>query len=64
MFQIEFGNNKVDKIKISDFNGNTIIEKTEIQQIETIDLSQFKNGIYTISIQTDKEIFTSKIVKE
>jgi len=64
MFQIEFGNNKIEKIKISDLSGNTIIEKTEIRRNETIDLSQFKNGIYTISIQTDIEIFTSKIVKE
>ena len=41
-----------------------MIEKTAIQQNETIDLSSFESGIYIISIQTDKKIFTTKIVKE
>ena len=53
----------IKKIIISDVTGKTIIEQTEIQQKETIDLSGFKSGIYIISIQTEKEIFTKKIIK-
>jgi len=52
------------QIKVTDLTGKTIIEKQEIQQNESIDLSGFGSGIYIISIETDKEIFTTKIVKE
>jgi len=61
---IEFVNNNIQKITISDITGKQIIEKTTIQQNEMIDLSSFESGIYIISIQTDNEIFTTKIVKE
>jgi hypothetical protein len=60
----DFTDNKIELIKIFDLTGKTIIEKAEIQQNETIDLSGFESGIYLISIQTDKEIFTTKIVKQ
>lgn len=59
----KFAYNSIQQIKIIDLTGKTIIEKTEIQQNETIDLSQFKAGIYIINIQTDKEIITRKIIK-
>ena len=61
---IKYINSCIQKITISDLIGKTLIEKTEIQQNETIDLSNFETGIYIICIQTDKEIFTTKIVKE
>ena len=60
----EFANNNIQKITISDMTGKTIVEKDNIQQNEMIDLSSFENGIYIIKIQTDNEIFTTKIVKE
>ena len=60
----EFANDNIQQIKISDLTGKTIIEKVNIQQNETIDLSSFESGIYIIKIQTDNEIFTTKIVKE
>ena len=60
----EFANNNIQKLTISDITGKTIIEKVNIQQNEMIDLSSFKSGIYIIKIQTDNEIFTTKIVKE
>ncbi len=53
-----------EKVEISDITGKTIIIKRIIQQNETIDLSDFENGIYIISIQTDNEIFTRKIIKK
>ena len=60
----QFNNNNIQKISISDITGKQIIEKTEIQQNEQIDLSGFDSGIYIISIQTDNEIFTTKVIKE
>jgi len=49
---------------ISDLTRKIIITKSNIQQHEMIDLSSFERGIYIIKIQTDNEIFTTKIVKE
>ncbi|RLD58977.1 MAG: hypothetical protein DRJ05_07085 [Bacteroidetes bacterium] len=56
-------NNSIQKLSICDITGKTIVEKTEFQQNETIDLSNFENGIYIISIQTDKEIYRTKVLK-
>ena len=64
MLHLEFADNNIQKIVISDIAGKQLIEKSEIQQNETIDLSGFENGIYILSIQTDKEMFSTKIVKE
>lgn len=61
---LEFADNNIKQIRISDLTGKTIIEKSEIQQSQTIDLSSFESGIYIINIKTDKEIFTARIVKE
>ena len=60
----EFADNTIQKISISDITGKQIIEKTEIKQNESIDLSAYEDGIYIISIQTDKEKITQKIIKE
>ena len=64
ILNFDFTDNNVQQIKISDLTGKTIIEKVNIQQNEMIDLSNFESGIYIIKIQTDNEIFTTKIVKE
>ncbi len=64
IIKLDFAESNIKKITISDINGKTIIEKTTIQQNGIINLSQFVSGIYIISIQTDKEIFITKIVKE
>lgn len=63
IIKFEFANNHIKKIAIFDIIGKQLIEKESIQQNERIDLSNFENGIYIISIQTDKKIITSKIVK-
>jgi len=59
---IEFANNNIQKLTVFDVTGKQISEKTDIQKNETIDLSSFESGIYIISIQTDKEIFTTKVI--
>jgi len=54
-------NKNIDKIKIYDITGKLI---KEFYQVENeIDISDIEAGIYIISIQTDNEIFTSKIIK-
>ncbi len=64
IIKFDFTKNRIQQIIVSDISGKTIIEKSPIQQNETIDLSGYEDGIYTISVQTDKEVFTTKIVKE
>ncbi len=64
IINIETGNNNIQNIKISDITGKTLIKKSDIQQNEAIDLSELESGIYIISIQTDKNIFTTKIIKK
>ncbi len=54
---------KIHKLTISDINGKQIIQEIGIHQKETIDLSGLKSGVYIINIQTDEEIFISKIIK-
>ena len=54
----------IQYLRIFDITGKTILEKTNIPTPESIDISTFKSGIYILSIQTDKEMFTSKFVKE
>ena len=56
--------NNIQKLSICDITAKTIFEQTEIQQNETIDLSNFENGIYIINIQTDKEIYRAKVLKK
>ena len=64
MINFESDGYNIKKLTIFDVTGKTLIKRTEIQQNEIIDLSSFENGIYIISIQTDNEIFTTKIIKD
>ncbi len=64
IINFEFANNNIQQIVIFDITGKQIIEKTAISQNAMIDLSSFESGIYIVKIQTDNEIFTTKIVKE
>jgi Secretion system C-terminal sorting domain/HYR domain len=64
ILQIDFAKNNIQKLVISDIGGRNLFEKTTIHQNETIELSDYRKGVYMISIQTDKEVFTTKIVKE
>ena len=64
IINFEFANNNIQKLSILDITGKIIIEKTDVGQNEMFDLSTFENGIFIIKIQTDNEIFTTKIIKE
>jgi len=59
-----FAENHVNKLKVLDITGKTVFEETEVQQNETIDLSNYSTGIYVITVETEKGSFTSKIIKE
>lgn len=54
----------ITNLTISDVTGKTIIEKTEIQQKETIDLSDFESGVYFIKVKTESGTDTEKIIKQ
>jgi Flp pilus assembly pilin Flp len=60
----KFENNNIRRITIFDLTGKLIIQKTFVRQNETIDLSDFDSGIYTIEIQTDEVTLTKKILKK
>jgi len=63
ILNFEFSNNNLKKLIISDITGKHIIEKSVSKQNEAIDLSNFENGIYILSIQADNKKFTTKIIK-
>jgi len=64
MINLDLSTNNIQKLTISDLTGKQIIEKTELQRNETIDLSGFENGIYLVSIHTGDEVITRKIIKD
>ncbi|MEN8121991.1 MAG: T9SS type A sorting domain-containing protein, partial [Bacteroidota bacterium] len=64
ILKLEFKQNNIKNIRVSDLSGSIKIEKTDVQQNEIIDLSPLQDGIYIIRIQTDNDIFVTKIVKE
>ncbi|RLD83413.1 MAG: hypothetical protein DRJ10_03535 [Bacteroidetes bacterium] len=63
ILNFEFANNNIQKISVLNLSGKTIIERTNIQTKENIDLQQFKAGIYIIVIQTNKEVIQKIIMK-
>jgi len=61
------GQENVKKVEITDITGKTVYTSTTLSTSNNqlkIDLSSFEKGIYIISIQTERERFTSKIVKK
>ena len=64
MITLEFTDNSVNKIVITDLLGKVAYQKQNPDQKEVIDLSSFINGIYIIQIHTDDNIFNTRILKE
>lgn len=62
ILHFEFAEKNIQKLIMKDIKGGSIFEKIKPNQNETIDLSDYISGMYVISIQTDKEIVTTKIV--
>ena len=63
IINVELSNNNTHQLTISDIMGKILVKRTTDEQNKTINLSNFESGIYIISIQTDKEIFKTKIIK-
>ncbi len=61
---IDFTDNNIKKIVIADITGKQIFEVNKVQKNNAFDLSACENGIYFISVQTNKETFSIKIIKE
>jgi hypothetical protein len=61
---IESGRQGIDKITISDRFGDTKIEKKNLKSNEVIDVSSLETGLYTVSIETNKEHFSWKVFKK
>ncbi len=60
---LEFKNNKIRYLVISDLSGKSLLMKTSVNKNETLDLSSFVRGVYIIiSIREDDKTFTSKII--
>ncbi len=61
---INENNNKIKSLYITDILGKTIIEKTEVSKNQTINLSNFENGIYFIKIKTNNSELSKMIIKK
>lgn len=64
ILNIDCVNDNIARITVLDITGKVIIEKTEISETEQIDMSGFNSGIYLISIDNGKNIYTSKLIKK
>ena len=68
LFYVKLIYKNIQLIRVTDITGNLLIETNMVginnEMLHTLDLSVSANGIYIISIQTEKEVFTSKIVKQ
>ncbi|MCG8701217.1 MAG: T9SS type A sorting domain-containing protein [Bacteroidales bacterium] len=62
--KLDFTDNKLKQLSITDFTGKTVLKKVSMQHHEIIDLSGFVNGIYMINVQSDKENFTTIVHKQ
>ncbi len=61
----DFAKNNVQELKIIDITGRIIyIETKNIKRITSIDLSNFNNGIYVVSLKTNNKIYNLSIIKE
>lgn len=60
----EFADLNIQQLTIYTITGETILEKSELQQNEIIDLSGQESGLYIVKIQSDSDVFISKMIKE
>jgi hypothetical protein len=54
----------INKIQLNDITGRIIFEISDFKQNSVINVSHLKNGIYLLSLYTEKGLFIKKIVKE
>lgn len=61
---LDFKTNNIQKIVVINTSGEILVEKTNIQTNEIIDLSSYEKAIYLIQIHTDNDVITSKVIKQ
>jgi hypothetical protein len=60
---IELGNLTVTKMELLSMNGQVIFTSSAIENVITLNLSQYSDGIYFVRILTGDSIVTKKIIK-
>lgn len=62
--QLSF-NNPIEEIQLVDINGKILFQAQEIDQRQqmTIDMSQYKSGVYFLQLNTDNGVSTEKVIK-
>ncbi len=63
VLRIESENCTIKEVIISDFNGRIVFRKYGSYQREDLNISHLMDGIYILTVHTDKEIFNRRIVK-
>ena len=58
---LNFTNQNIDKIQLVDSIGRVVYSKREVNQNESIELSQFNSGFYIVRIHTSNNIHTTKV---
>lgn len=64
MLHFDFTDFDVQRISISDMSGKVIMERAVINHQEIIDVSNYPDGVYLITVETGKQSITTKIIKE
>ncbi len=64
IININLSNKNIKQISVFDLTGRLILNKNKTKITNTINLSEFENGVYIINIQTNKEVFTTSIIKK
>ncbi len=58
---LNFTNQDIDKIQLIDSTGRVVYIKREVNQKESIELSQFNSGFYIVQIHTSDNTYTTKV---
>lgn len=64
ILNIDFKGLTAKSLVLSDLSGRQVMKMIDIQANEMIDISELKNGVYTISVKTDNAVFTKQIIKK
>jgi hypothetical protein len=52
------------QLRVTDISGKTVLKEILTEAAHTIDLSGQAPGVYLLSIQTDKQVVQSKLIKK
>ncbi|MBP7965431.1 MAG: T9SS type A sorting domain-containing protein, partial [Paludibacteraceae bacterium] len=64
IINLDLQGKRIQNLKIVDVTGKIISEKNHVNSTETIDLSNFSNGLYLVILQSENGTQSFKVVKE